>query len=154
MNRDEVTTPKSLSDRFNRRKKVTESTYQFKQSSISTISTSLNNSNLRKNLKSCQYSIQSKQQQEDLLYFQIRQSLLSKLKQPKRLLTNKHLHNHKPSLFTKDSAFFTNNTTQQHNFIDEDKDSLEDTPLSNQKKYLSLKLPPRYLGILHQRNNS
>ena len=90
----------------------------------------------------------------------MRQSLLSKLKDHKKLLTGKL--NPEPrtkihSLFTENSGsqdIFNGSTENPLNEDRQDRDSLMGETETHLKKNASNKLPPRYFGILHQRNNS
>jgi hypothetical protein len=81
----------------------------------------------------------------------MRQSLLSKLKDHKKLLTGKL--NNGPR--ANKNSLFTENSGSQDIFEEKlERDSLMGDNECHLKKNASNKLPPRYFGILHQRNNS
>jgi len=160
MNLDESTPTNSLSRLLVSRQRMLGKNGNLALASFSTLSGYTHSTNIRKNLKFCQDTIESKEKQQDLIYFKMRQSLLSKLKDHKKILTGK-LNNdpkaHKHSLFTANSESHEIFDTSTQNYLTEDKiekDSLMGDAKSLTKKNLSHKLPPRYFGILHQRNHS
>lgn len=160
MNLDESTATNSLSSLLVTRQRMLGKNRNLALASFSTLSGNTQSTNIRKNLKSCQDTIESKEKQQDLIYFKMRQSLLTKLKDHKKILTGKLINDqkkHRHSLFTDSSEAHEIFDASTQNYLTEErieKDSLVGDAESLKKKNLSHKLPPRYFGILHQRNHS
>lgn len=160
MNLDESLSTNSHSGLLMVRQRMLTKNNRLALASFSTLSGITNSSNIRQTLKFCQHTIESSEKQQDFLYFKMRQSLLSKLKDHKKLLTGKL--NPEPrtkihSLFTENSGsqdIFNGSTENPLNEDRQDRDSLMGETETHLKKNASNKLPPRYFGILHQRNNS